>query len=87
MTSEGRCFTDIELEHGDWIVDPGLLDYENLPISAVITKTVMMSTMISTCAPGGTYWDDVTEEDLPAFYNDWYLPLIEAGEPMPDSIG
>ena len=37
--------------------------------------------------PWGTYWDDVEEEDLPAFYDDWYLPLIVAGEAMPDSIG
>ena len=37
--------------------------------------------------PWGTYWDDVTEEDLPYYYYDWYLPLIESGESMPDSIG
>lgn len=24
MMSEGGWFTDIELEHADWIVDPGL---------------------------------------------------------------
>lgn len=27
------------------------------------------------------------EEDLPYYYYDWYLPLIESGESMPDSIG
>lgn len=29
----------------------------------------------------------VYEEDLPYYYYDWYLPLIESGESMPDSIG
>ena len=37
--------------------------------------------------PWGTSWDDAKAEDLPYYYHDWYLPLIEAGEPMPDSIG
>ena len=36
--------------------------------------------------PWGTRWDDVNPEDMPKLYDDWYLPLIEAWEPMPDSI-
>ena len=88
MMSEGGWFTDIELEHADWIVDPGLLDYENLlHISGYYENGDDEYFYDIYLRPWGTYWDDVTEEDLPAFYNDWYLPLIEAGEPMPDSIG
>lgn len=30
VMSEGGWFTDVALEHADWIVDPGLTDYENL---------------------------------------------------------
>lgn len=40
--------------------------------------------------PWGEGWNDVefdSPEDLPRFYYDWYLPLIEAGENMPDTIG
>lgn len=40
--------------------------------------------------PWGETWDDVeldSPEDLPGYYYDWYLPLIEAGESMPYSIG
>lgn len=36
--------------------------------------------------PWGVYWDDVEEYYLPYYYYDWYLPLIEAGEPMPDTL-
>ena len=39
--------------------------------------------------PWGTLWDDVPAEDLkakPYFYEDWYLPLVEAGETMPSAI-
>ncbi len=35
------------------------------------------------------FWDDVeaeTPEDVPPGYDSWYLPLIEAGESMPDEI-
>ena len=35
-----------------------------------------------------TYWEiDMDEVDFPAHYYDWYVPLIDEGKPMPDSIG
>lgn len=39
--------------------------------------------------PWGRVWDDVEAERpkyLPYHYEDWYLPLIEANKPMPDSM-
>ena len=37
--------------------------------------------------PWGETWDDVNEEDIPYFYEDWYLPLIESGvKKAPDTI-
>ena len=36
--------------------------------------------------PWGKIWDDVEEDLLPYYYDDWYLPLIEAGAEMPDYI-
>lgn len=30
LTSESGYFSDMDLEHADWIIDPGLEDYENL---------------------------------------------------------
>lgn len=88
MMSEGGWFMDIPMEHADWIVDPGLVDYENMiHIDGYYENGDDSFFYDIYLRPWGTYWDDVTEEDLPAFYDDWYLPLIEAGEPMPDSIG
>ncbi len=26
-------------------------------------------------------------DDIPYYYDDWYLPLVEAGSAMPDAIG
>lgn len=88
LMSEGGWFTDIDLEHADWIVDPGLVDYPDMiHISGYYESGEDEYTYDIYLRPWGTYWDDVTEEDLPAYYNDWYLPLIESGESMPDSIG
>lgn len=88
MMSEGGWFTDIDLEHADWIVDPGLVDYPDMiHISGYYESSDDEYSYDIYLRPWGTYWDDVMEEDLPAFYDDWYLPLIEAGESMPDSIG
>ncbi len=33
--------------------------------------------------PWGVKWDDLDESYLPYYYEDWYLPLINAGEAMP----
>ena len=36
--------------------------------------------------PWGSRWPGGKEEQ-PYYYETWYLPLIEAGEPMPETIG
>ena len=35
--------------------------------------------------PWGSRWDAPSDEQ-PCYYTDWYLPLIEAGEGMPDAL-
>lgn len=88
MTSEGGAFTDIALEHGDWIVDPGLVDYgDMIHIDGDYENGGDAFHYDIYLRPWGTYWVDVDEEDLPNLYDSWYLPLIDAEEPMPDSIG
>ena len=88
MTSEGGAFTDIALEHGDWIVDPGLVDYgDMIHIDGDYENGGDAFHYDIYLRPWGTYWVDVDEEDLPNLYDSWYLPLIEAGAAMPDAIG
>ena len=88
MMSEGGWFTDVELEHADWIVDPGLVDYDNMIyIDGFYENGDDEFYYEIYLRPWGSYWDDVAEEDLPCFYYDWYLPMIEAGEAMPECIG
>ena len=88
MMSEGGWFTDVELEHADWIIDPGLVDYDNMIyIDGFYENGDDEFYYEIYLRPWGSYWDDVSEEDLPYFYYDWYLPMIEAGEAMPECIG
>ena len=88
VTSEGGYFTDIPLEHADWIVDPGLSDYEDLIwITGFYENGEDEFTYEIYLRPWGASWDDLSEDVQPLYYSDWYLPLIEAGAAMPDAIG
>ena len=88
MMSEGGWFTNIALEHADWIVDPGLVDYPDMiHINGYYEDGGDEYTYDIYLRPWGVYWDDVVEEDLPGTYYDWYLPMIEAGKDMPGVIG
>ena len=88
LMSESGDFTDIALEHADWIVDPGLVDF---PPGMIIIDGYYENGDDEYyyeihLLPWGSSWDDLGEDFLPYYYYDWYLPLIEAGKAMPDSI-
>ena len=88
LTSESGYFTDVDLEHADWIIDPGLEDYENLiRIEGWYESGDDEFYYEIYLRPWGTAWDDMEEDSWPALYSSWYVPLIEAGKSMPDAIG
>ena len=88
MTSEDGQFTDIAIEHADWIVDPGLADWDDLIcIDGYYENGEDEFYYEIYLRPWGTYWDDADEDSRPKSYDDWYLPLIKAGKSMPDAIG
>lgn len=87
LYSEQGVFTDIDLEHADWIIDPGLLTTEHtIYIDGWYENGDDGYKYEFFLRPWGTIWDDVEESAWPYYYTDWYLPLVEAGEAMPDSI-
>ena len=66
MMSEGGWFTDVALEHADWIVDPGLW--------TMTTRSGSTATMKNGddefhydiyLRPWGSYWDDMEEQARP----------------------
>lgn len=88
LMSEDGQFTDVYLEHADWIVDPGLMDFEDLiRIDGYYENSDDEFYYEIYLRPWGIEWDDVDADSLPSRYEDWYLPLIRAGKPMPDTIG
>ena len=88
MMSEDGWFTNIALEHADWIINPALVDYENtIHIDGYYENGEAEYSYDIYLRPWGTNWDDVDKEDLPSYYNNWYLPLIKEAKPMPESIG
>ena len=88
VMSEGGRFTDTALAHADWIVDPGLLDYDDLIwIDGDYENGDDTFHYDIYLRPWGLYWEDMDESGYPYRYTDWYLPLIDAGKSMPDAIG
>lgn len=97
MMSEDGLFIDGPIAHADWIIDPGasaVSQYERmLEIEGTYEDPEEEGAgfdYVIYLRPWGMDWEDVAAADeslLPAYYTDWYLPLIEAGEPMPDTIG
>ena len=88
VMSEGGWFMDTALAHADWIVDPGLLDYDDLIwIDGDYENGDNAFHYDIYLRPWGLHWEDMDESGYPYRYTDWYLPLIDAGKSMPDAIG
>lgn len=92
MFSESGVFLDSELAHADWIVDPGLLDVDDLIwIDGIYYGDEGDYSYEIFLRPWGTLWDDITEDitgfavSTPSSY-DWYLNLVNAGNAMPNSF-
>ena len=85
----GYFFLDT-ISAGDWFCDPSTAPYDNLIVFdgeyADIANSFSYSVYLR---PWGQRWDDIEADDpddLPAHYDDWYLPLIDAGASMPEVL-
>lgn len=88
LTSEDGWFLWSDLGHADWIVDPGILEYDNMIcIDGWYEDEDGSFHYAMYLRPWGTIWDDVDADNLPQCYESWYLPLVNAGKSMPDTIG
>lgn len=101
LTSKRGVFWDMDIDQGDWTVYPemGLGVKDGICICG---KYVNPETPEDTfeyeiyLRPWGTLWDDLKDADnpscpyddmMPAYYDSWYLPLIESGVTQaPDSF-
>ena len=70
---------------GDWTIDPNSHDTENLlVISCGAENDTGTFYYTAYLRPWGQEWSDLQEK--PYYYEDWYLPLIREGKPMPQAL-
>ena len=95
VMSESGYFTNLPLEHADWIIDPAINgrfpDVENMIcIEGWYEDGEDEFYYEVYLRPWGQLWDDFAADypdDIPYYYDDWYLPLVESGSSMPDVVG
>ena len=94
MMSESGSFWDAEVKNADWIVDPGASDVSDYDHMICIDGVFVDPSNEDNyfyyyiyMRPWGMVWDDVGDYYMPYYYYDWYLPCIESGAEMPDTIG
>ena len=95
VMSESGYFTNLPLEHADWIIDPAINsrfpDVENMIcIEGWYEDGDDEFYYEVYLRPWGQLWDDFAADypdDIPYYYDDWYLPLVESGSSMPGVVG
>ncbi len=95
VMSESGYFTNLPLEHADWIIDPAINsrfpDVENMICVEGWYEDGDDEFYYEVyLRPWGQLWDDFAADypdDVPYYYDDWYLPLVESGSAMPDVVG
>ncbi|MCR5356489.1 MAG: hypothetical protein K6E63_03710 [Lachnospiraceae bacterium] len=86
ITTEGGYFLDDEIEHADWIIDPGksgISDYMMIDAHYYDAGGNLAMDYTIKLKKWGSDWDDVGE--YPPGY-DRYKELIDAGKGMPDKL-
>ena len=90
LFSEDGYFLGADVAHADWIVDPGLMDYDNMiNIDGWYEGEDGEYHYILYLRPWGVLWDDVAAngEDMSLpYYYDIYKSYIEAGLPLPENV-
>ena len=87
-SSGSGIFCNAEIVPGEWQLDMDESDLPNcVSFSGAYKDEYGSFEYYVYLRAWGQLWDDEDENNLPYYYNDWYLPLIEAGSAMPDYIG
>ena len=100
MTTTDGWFYSNDLSDGAWKVDPGKGMFRDYDGFIVISGRYAESAedwvkYYIILRPWGMDWEDVKTGDMsemlyddmmPNYYEEWYLPLIRAGKPMPDGF-
>lgn len=89
IVSESGQFMGMEVEHADWLFYSDSTDYKDtLGFFANYADAELDVDYYFFLRQWGTIWDDVEENDLPYYYDSWYLPLLNEGvTAAPETVG
>lgn len=87
LVSVSGSFEIGDIGEGDWNASPADIGYDDcLMFTGTVQDGEDSYEYTIVLRPWGTLWDDMEEDYLPYYYDEWYLPLIEADAEMPDYI-
>ena len=87
LVSVSGSFEIGDIGEGDWNASPADAGYDDcLMFTGKVQDGEDSYDYTIVLRPWGKLWDDVEEDLLPYYYDDWYLPLIEENAEMPDYI-
>ncbi len=86
LEQTGGEFLQTDLEEGTWLF---WVDTENehmMDIFGTYQTDEGSFGYLFVLRPWGMLWDDVVEDDMPYYYDSWYLPLIDEGVTTPPDV-
>ena len=91
MSNVSTRFWDYDMPADEWYADPADENFKEYPETIILFGRYEDPENVGSwfeytifLRPWGARWEDLDEGMLTHYYEDWYLPLIEAGEPMPE---
>lgn len=86
LYSNGGYFGAATVGQGTWCIDPESHGTENMMVISGYHESEEGGFVYTAyLRPWGIDWEGVAEK--PYHYEDWYLPLVQKEQPMPDTIG
>lgn len=86
LYSRSGYFGAASVGQGTWCIDPNSHGTEDMMVISGYHESEEGSFVYTAyLLPWGKSWENVQQK--PFHYEDWYLPLIENQQPMPDTIG
>jgi hypothetical protein len=86
MSESGHYWNGDEIGHADWIIDPGIYDYEDYMVidGRYVDEDDEGFYYMVYLRPWGQLWEENPEDERPPWYEDWYLGCYS--DPMTKAI-
>lgn len=75
VSESGNYWDGKEIGHADWIIDPGIYEYENYLVidGRYVDEEDEGFNYMVYLRPWGQLWDENPADERPPYYEDWYL--------------